>query len=895
MRAFEYRNTGVQGRSAVTTHFFTDIQGSTRLWETDPDRMRQALARHDQLTRDVIQANRGRLIKTIGDGAQAVFGDPLDAVHAAVALQRALSDPAATAGLPLRVRCGIHAGHEEERDNDYFGPSVNRTARIMDAAHGGQVLLSESVADRVAGRLAAGPESGPGGAIALLDLGSVRLRDLERPERVYQVLHPELQREFPPLRSLESTPNNLPLQVSSFVGRERELLDVQAALERTRLLTLVGPGGIGKTRLSLQAAAESMHAYPDGAWFVELAPLADERLVPQAVASVLGVKQGVQPVPELLAEFVRRRCLLLVLDNCEHVLQGCAELAARLLQAGPRLRILASSREPLRVAGEASYPLRPLTTPDASQALSVAMLSQYESARLFIQRVTSVQPGLRIEEREAQAIATICRRLDGIPLALELAAGRARALPLDKIAERLAERFRLLTRGDPSALPRQQTLRASIDWSYEPLPEAERALLRRLAVFAAGWTLEAAETVCAGDPVEANDAADLLGRLVEKSLVVADLDHGRYRLLDTVREYAAERLEQTSEGPGVRDRHLAHCLGVVEQPGDPAARKRSQAWFSRLDAEWGNLLAALEWSKQCEGGAPMALRMTSAAKDWLIARGYFGTGYRMTAEALARSGAQARTGLRSRALLAAAELGFLTGFYAEAEAYARESLDIAEELGEPARIADSNRMLGYACLARRQPAAARGHFARSLELSRRLQDKTQLAAALNALGELHRTLRQPAEARPLYEEAVVLDREVGDRRRLAVHLCNLSSVLIESGQQHEATGTLREAMAIAGEIGSRQVGHAVLGYCAGLAVLRGDWALAARMHGAAENQARRMGYHREPMDEAFLPSLVERARQALGEAAFGQAEAAGRELGYDEAAQQARGWLEAGA
>jgi predicted ATPase/class 3 adenylate cyclase len=877
----------VQARSAVTTHFFTDIQGSTRLWETEPDRMRPALARHDQLTRSTVLSHHGQVVKTIGDGAQAVFDDPLDAVRAAVDLQRALSDPEATAGLQLRVRCGMHVGLEEVRDNDYFGPSVNRTARIMDVAHGGQVLLSEAVADQIAGRL--------DGGIGLLDLGTVRLRDLERAERVFQVLHPELQRDFPPLRSLEATPNNLPLQVSSFIGRERELLDVETMLGRSRLLTLVGPGGIGKTRLSLQTAADTMHAYPDGAWFVELAPLTDARLVPQAVASVLGVKQGVKPVLELLAEFTRTRCLLVILDNCEHVVQGCAELASRLLQSAPKLRILASSREPLRIAGELSYPLRPLTTPDASRTFIASTLHQYESARLFIQRVTAVQPALRISERDAQSIATICQRLDGIPLALELAAGRARSLPLDKIAERLAESFRLLTRGDPSALPRQQTLRASIDWSYEPLPEAERSLLRRLAVFSGGCTLEAAEAVCSGGQVRAHEIVDLLGRLVEKSLVIADLDQGRYRLLDTMREYAAERLAETSEGPDVRALHQAYYLGIVEQPGGSADRNRSQAWFSQLDVEWGNLLAAFESSKESEGGAQTALRMTSAAKYWLIARGYFGTGYRMTAEALARAGAQPRNALRSRALLAASELAFLTGFYAESEAYARESLGIAEELGDPARIAESNRIVGYACLARRQPVAARGHFGESLELSRRLKDRTLLAAALNALGELHRTLRQPGQARPLYEEAVALDREVGDRRRLAVHLCNLSSVLIESGLQREAAATMLEAMQIAVEIGSRQVGHAVLGYCSGLAVLRGDWALAARMHGAAENQAGRMGYHREPMDEAFLPSLIEKASDALGAAAFAQAEALGHELSYEDATTQARSWLEAAA
>jgi predicted ATPase/class 3 adenylate cyclase len=874
---------GVQARPAVTTHLFTDIQGSTRLWESEPERMREALARHDALTRAMIAQHGGAVVKMIGDGAQAVFDNPVNAVRAALELQRALADPAATAGLQLLVRCGLHAGVDEQRDNDFFGPSVNRTARIMNAAHGGQVLLSEAVAGLVADRL-------PDGA-ALQDLGAVRLRDLERREHVYQLLHPDLARDFAPLRSLEATPNNLPLQASSFVGRERELLDVEIMLGRTRLLTLLGPGGIGKTRLSLQAAADTMHAYPDGAWFVELAPLTDSRLVPQALASVLGVKEGVRSILDGLSTYVRDRSLLIILDNCEHVLQGCADLAARLLQSGSRVRILASSREPLRVAGETTYPLRPLSTPDPEQAMTVALLNQYEAARLFVQRVLAVQPALQITQPDSEAVATICQRLDGIPLALELAAGRARVLSLQRIAERLSDRFGLLTRGDQSATRRQQTLRASIDWSYELLTDAERMLLRRLSVFAGGWTLEAAEAVCAGGEVHAHEVLELLGNLVEKSLVTADLEQGRYRLLETVRQYAQERLEQSSEGEALRTRHLDFYVLLAEQADPGADRMRSKAWFAPLDAEWGNLLAAFDTCRPIDGGASMGMRLTTAVKYWVVARGYLGPGYRMTVEALARADARRRDLTRCRALLAAAELGFLTGCYREAESFAKESLGIAEELGDAARIAESNRLLGYAFLAHRQPAAARGHFDRSLELSRRLQDKAQLASALNALGELHRTLRQPDQARPLYEEAVALDRESGDRRRLAVHLCNLSSVLIESGLQPHAAAAMREALSIATDIGSRQIGHAVLGYCAGLAVLREDWPLATQMHGAAENQARRMGYHREPMDEAFLPSLIEKARLALGRSAFESAEAEGLALSYEQAVAKAQTWL----
>jgi predicted ATPase/class 3 adenylate cyclase len=875
----------VQPQSAVTTYLFTDIQGSTRLWELEPERMRQALACHDAMTCATIENHRGVIVKMIGDGAQAAFDNPLDAVCAAVQLQLVLADPEATFGMRLQIRCGVHAGIAEHRDNDFFGRSVNRAARITDVAHGGQVLVSQTVATLVGDCL-------PGG-IALRDLGSVRLRDLERPERVYQVLHPDLRDEFPPLRSLEATPNNLPVQVSSFIGRERELVDIKRLLGQTRLLTLVGPGGIGKTRLSLQASAESMDGYSDGVWFVGLAPLTDARLVPQALASVLGVKEDARrPVLEAVLNFVKDRRMLIILDNCEHLAQSCSELAVRLLESCPRLSILASSREPLHVAGETTYPLQSLPTPDTGQTMTGATLIQFEAARLFIDRVIAVQPNFQITQQDAQAVADICHRLEGIPLAIELAAGRARVLSVGKIAERLSDRFRLLTRGDKSALPRQQTMRASIDWSYDLLTEAERALLRRLAMFAGGWTLEAAEAVGVGPQVAKQDVLDLLSNLVEKSLIIADTEGGRYRFLETVRQYAQERLIESGEDGAARASHLAFYLTLAEDAEPKAGRPKPQVWFAHLDVEWGNLLAAFESCARVDGGAKAGLRLACAIKNWIVSRGFLAPGYRLTVEAIQRDGAQERDLARCRALLAAFELGFLTGRYQEASAYAEESLAIAREIDDPIRVAEAHRLLGYVCIAHRQLVAARDHFETSLALSRDLKDKSLIAIALNGLGELYRTQREPDQARPFYEEAVTLDREVGDQRCLAIHLCNLSSLLIESGLEQQAPKVMLEALSIAAQIGSKQIGHAVLGYCAGLAVLRRQWSLAGRLYGAAENLARQMGYHREPMDEAFLPCLIARAREALGEAEFSCAEGAGRALSYEQAVGQARRCIE---
>jgi predicted ATPase/class 3 adenylate cyclase len=878
-------NIYVRQQSAVTTFLFTDIEASTRLWEQEPERMRQALACHDAITRTIIEDHRGVVVKMVGDGAQAVFDDPRDAICAAVQLQRALADPESTHGLTLRVRCGMHAGIDERRDGDFFGRSVNRAARIAAAAHGGQILVSEAVAALVAGCMPA--------AITLRDLSLVRLRDLARPERIYQVAHPELRFAFPPLRSLEATPSNLPMQVTSFIGRQGELAEVKRLMGVTRMLTLLGPGGIGKTRLSLQAAIEAIEDHSDGVWFVELAPLSDGQLLLQVVAAVLGVKGGAgQSVAEAVLKFVKDRQLLIILDNCEHLRQSCAELVARLLQVGPNLKILASSREPLRVAGETTLMVQPLSTPQTGEALTPSTLVQCEATRLFLERALAVHPALQLTQEDALAVADICDRLDGIPLAIELAAGRVRALSIPKIAERLSDRFRLLTRGEATALPRQKTLRASIDWSYELLSEQERALLRRLAVFAADWTLEAAEAVGTAGDRPKQDVLDLLTNLVEKSLVALEADGERYRLLETVREYAHERLKEAGEDDQARARHLAFYLALVERIGANLEGSRLRVRFSQLDLEWENLLAAYGSCAVIRGGVKARLRLVYAIKDWIISRGLFELGHRLLVEAITGIGAHERDLERCRALLAAAELGLLTGCYGEAKKYVEESLGIAREIEAPARVAEAFRLLGYATLAHGQWILAREHFEAALSLSRELRDKSLIASALNGLGELHRTQGELRTARPLYEQAVALDREVGDHRRLAIHLCNLASVLIGSGSEESYPAVLLEALAIAKEIGSKQVGRIVLEYSAGVGALRQRWGLAARLYGAAQIQSEKMGYRREPMDEAFLPPLIARTREALGESAFASAEIAGRALSYQEALAEVRAWLE---
>ncbi len=846
--------------------------------------MPSALARHDALVRTAIEGRRGVVVKMTGDGVYAVFEDPLDAVNAALDLQQALDDPAATEELPLRVRCGMHAGLVERRDDDYFGSPVNRAARIMGTAHGGQVLLSRAVADLVSDRL---PEG-----VRLRDLGSVRLRDLASPERIYQVVHPLLRRDFPALRSLEATPNNLREQVTTFVGREREIAEVRDLLSGTRLLTLCGMGGLGKTRLSLQVAAEVVNDYPDGVWFVEFAPLTDEHLVPQAVAHVLGVKEEVgRPVIEALVRYVKGCRLLLILDNCEHLVRACAELATQLLQAGPNVKVLASSREGLRVGGETTYLVPGLAVPEPDRRMSLDALSQYEAVSLFVDRAAAAQAQFRLTARNAVAVADICRRLDGIPLAIELAAARLRGLSVENIAARLEDRFRLLAGGDRTALPRQQTLRALIDWSYDLLTESERILFRRLAVFAGSWPLEAAEATCAGGEIAEREVLDLLTRLVGKSLVVMDSETGRYRLLETVRQYAQERLVEHGEEAAIRSRHLAFYIDLAERARPELLGPQQGEWLARLDLERENLLSAHAWCGGDERAGEMGLQLVTAIKQYFHRRGLLGLAQRVTTEALAHVGAQKRDANRSRALFSLGQVQMLMGQYAKARPFLEESLAIGREFGDRQRVAAALQPLGLVLAGQGDLNAARKCFDEAIVLAQEIGNTREFATALNNRAQLHRLQGEFDAAQRLYEQVLAVVRDLGDHENVAIALLNLAMIEIGRGVTDPAQSMLLDALAIAAETGSKPASQSVVEVSAGLAAARGEWERAARSFGAAESHAALAGFQRDAADEAFLGPLIQKARAMLPSRQFDAAEAAGRALSLEVALAEARSWL----
>ena len=870
--------------STATTFLFSDIEGSTRLWEQSPERMQQALAQHDAIAQAAVIEHHGRVVKTTGDGIHAAFENALDALRAALQMQLALARPDATQGLALSVRCGLHAGAHQRRDNDFYGTEVNRAARVMSVAHGGQTLLSKAVADRVMGDL-------PGG-VTLRDLGRVRLRDLTSPEHVYQLLHPQLRADFPPLRSLEATPNNLAQQLNSFVGREREAAEVKAMLTSNRLVTLLGMGGIGKSRLSVQLGAEVMEDYSDGVWLIELAPLSDPQLVAQAVASVLGVKEEAgRPVIDALVKFVRDRQLLIILDNCEHVVRACAELAKQLLQAGPRLKVLASSRDPLQIAGETAYHVPTLSAPDPNKKVTLAELAQHEAVRLFIDRATASQPAFKVTEKNAAAVTDICHRLDGIPLAIELAAARTRALSVEIISARLNDRFRLLVTGDQTVLPRQRTLRALIDWSYDLLPANERALFQRLSVFAGGWTLEAVEAVGAGGEVEQADVLDLLTHLVEKSLVVMEMGGERYRMLDTVRHYAQERQEEGSDRAVSQILHLAFFVALAEKARSQIRGPQQASVLAQLDVELENLLSAHTFAGRQENSGDYELRLVFALLSYWSSRGILGLGLRLATDALVRSGTQQRTTSRSRGLFSAGCLCCLMGRYSQGQGHLEESLTIAREIQDKELIAMVLQLLGMACVGQADLARARAVSEEAVALARETGDKRSLAAAINGLAQIHRMDRRLDAAEPLYENVLCLARELEDKESIAISLVNLAMVAVSNGVNDQPRKWLIEVLEIAEETGSQSAAQSAFEVCAGLAAATRDWGHAARFFGIAEAQTVKTGLQRDPVDDAFLAPFIARAKDSFGAEAFALAESDGRRLTNQAALNEARAWL----
>ncbi len=607
--------------SGTVTFLFTDIEGSTKLSQEYPDEMPALLERHNDILNQAIQAHNGFVFQIVGDSYSAAFHNAMDAMQAVLDAQHALHTEAWSPA-PIKVRMGIHTGPAQLQDiskgSHYSGyATLATTQRVMSAGHGGQILISKSVHELLVNHL---PQN-----VQLIDMGEHHLKDVVQQQHLFQLQAADLPSEFPALKTQKIKNHNLPVKLTSFIGRQRELIEVQKKLNEARLLTLIGPGGTGKTRLSIQLGGEQLALYPDGVWMIELAPLADPSLITQTIASVLGLRESPdRPLIDLVIDYLRAKTALIILDNCEHLIDACARLAESLIQACANIKILASSREALGVSGETTYRVPSLGIPQDYRGLNdVGSLMDFESIQLFADRASAANPKFQLMKENASSVAQICRRLDGIPLALELAAARTRVLSVEQIAERLDDRFRLLTGGSRTALPRQQTLRALIDWSYDLLSDPEKALFRRLAVFVGGWTLEAAESVCSGGGVESYEVLDLLTQLVDKSLVIAEEKNNlvRYHRLETIRQYARDKLFESDEAVKIRNNHLDYYIKITQTVNSVWYGLESEA-NTLLDAEDDNIRSALSWAIESDPHKAVRLMSWAVAMGRWIMRGY---------------------------------------------------------------------------------------------------------------------------------------------------------------------------------------------------------------------------------------------------------------------------------
>jgi predicted ATPase/class 3 adenylate cyclase len=795
--------------TGTVTFLFSDLESSTRLWEEHAEAMPAALAGHDRILRDAVAAHGGHVVKSTGDGLHAVFQTAPAAAAAAVAAQRALAEQRWGATGPLRVRMGLHTGEAEARAGDYYGPVLNRAARLTAAAHGGQILVTQATEALLRDHV--------GEDLLLVDLGEYRLRDLSRPEHVFQVRAAGLTEDFPPLRSLDAFPGNLPLQVSSFIGREREVARVSGALGEARVVTLTGVGGVGKTRLALQVAAEVLPRFREGAWLCELAAVRDPAGVVGAMAAVFGVtaRAGLS-LEESLVEFLRTKQLLLVVDNCEHLLEAVADVLEVLERSCSGVVVLATSREGLALEGEQVVPVPSLPGPPADADLEA--VGRAEAVHLFVERARGVDPEFDLTVENAVAVAQVCRRLDGVPLAIELAAARVSAMNPAELARGLDRRFETLAGGRRRAVQRHQTLRAAIDWSYELLSEPERRLLARMAVFAGGCTRDALEVVCAGAPIEAPRMFDLLTSLVARSLVVAERDHPetRYRLLETIREYGEERLAEHDETEDLRTRHAEYYTDFAGRVSEEILGPHQIEAGRRLIAEQDNLLTAMNYAIDTDN-VDLALRLLRSTPAPLVQVGYE---VRVPVDPILELTGALEHPLYAYGLAVASLRAAQRGDLESAETFCAQALGAAQRLGDPDRYTAE-----LVCLTRANVAFSIGavhdaaiHIRRSVEIARSAGQLPSVVAGLNGAATLYAMADDADTAVPLATEGLALARRVGIPSLIAMNLAALAgaladqdpqraqallheSVQLRAGLDYENWGELTQAVLIAARLG----------------------------------------------------------------------------------------------
>jgi predicted ATPase/class 3 adenylate cyclase len=889
--------------SGTVTFLFTDIEGSTRLWEAAPDAMRSAQELHDSILHDAIAAHGGHIFSTAGDGLGASFARVGDGLGAALAAQAALAAADWPEGAALHVRMGLHTGEAHERGGDYFGPAVNRAARLMAIGHGGQVLCSAGTAGLISGE------------VALVDLGEHRLRDLSSPQRVLQVGAGA----FPPLRSLNAFASNLPAQATAFVGRGEQLAEVAAALATSRVVTLTGVGGVGKTRLALQAAAEVLPGYRDGAWLVDLGPLVDGARLVELVAATFGVleRQG-QPLAMSVIDFLRAKRLLVVLDNCEHVLAAAADFVKGVVAACPDVVVLATSREGLGLVGERMLAVGSLTVPPEGSPFGVT--SEAEAVRLFVDRAADAKAGFVLAEGNAAAVAQLCRRLDGIPLAIELAAARVRSLTPAELAERIDERFRLLGGGRLTSVERHQTLRRAVDWSYALLTGAEQAALGRAAVFAGDFSIASAEAVISGEGIDMLDVLDLLGRLVDKSLLIAEDRNGatRFRLLETIRQYAQERLEAAGEAEGLRRRHAEHFAAFTAAAGDGMRGREEAAWTQRTLGELDNLRAAVIWAVAV-GDADLALRVlaplqvhgsrtdyicgvlaqlvvsTPGAPDhqlfpamlawaaWVQSSHGDTDGAMATFEQALDAASRLGSGgvVLCRLLSAGSNIMIYRGELERAHAFQARREEVAREMGDDFELARTLMVDAGVCFnLGGDEAECRARADEALSLARRLGNPTSLGYAAMAAG-LARANSDEDSALVLFGEGVACAESMGNDLALGLLLTYEAWIFVRRGDWRSAVPLVARSLAAQHQNGDRVAFSNQACLAVVILAANGDGEVAAIIHGF-EGRSTLRGFAGMAAD--MLDEAVTSVRRRLGESRFLELAAVGAAMGFDEMA-----------
>jgi predicted ATPase/DNA-binding SARP family transcriptional activator len=803
--------------SGTVTFLLTDVEGSTRRWDRNPAAMRLAMAAHDEILGRLITAHGGMQVESgrEGDSILATFTRASDAVACGVAMQRELAARAWPEGADLHIRVAINSGEAEVRSGHYYGPAVYRCARLMATAHGDQVLLTQATRDLV---IDAMPEG-----VGLRELGSHRLRNLIRPEVVFQVIAAGLRAEFPPLKSMDLERHNLPVSPNGFVGRGSELAEIKERLAANRMLTLTGAGGTGKTRLALQAAADLIENFKDGVWLVELASLSQPELVVHAAAEALGVhEEAGRPIVKTLCDWLRDKNLLLLLDNCEHLVPAVVRLADRLLRDCPDVRLLATSRAALRVNGEAITRVGPLSESDA--------------VSLFADRSSAVQPAFRLTEDNSGSVVQICRRVEGIPLAVELAAGRAGMMAPAEILTRLQDSFGLLAGGSRSANARHETLKAAMDWSYSLLQAEEQRLFRRLSIFAGGFSLEAAEAVCPDDGLDRDAVVPLLGRLVEQSLVTANLDvqglaRTRYGLLETLREYGRNKLEEPLEADGTRARHAAHFLALAEAAAPRLDGHDRLEWLARLNLDRDNLRAVFERSNGT--GADIEIRLAVALKGFWDALGGYSEGRARVTSALSRGGKPSR--VRAEAMQCAGFMAWAQGDFAAATSWCEKSVKLCRRLGDRRGEGMCLQQLGQIAFQQEDFTRARSFLDPGLAIAVELRDERLASLCRIRLGIIALQEGDLAASSQLLRASLESGRRAGYEEMVVMSLSALAHLALREGRLDEAGVLLSEGLAIWRDRGVPRQIASLLEAFAVLAVARGDAPRALRLAASAQS------------------------------------------------------------